>query len=596
MPRDPAGTPFDALKAESRVGLAWLLLFSFCINLLVLTSPIYMMQTYDRVLASGHHETLLFMTLIAGVAVLVMGLLEMVRSRILGRVGGWLEQRLAPELISAGMRGALRGLAPNAQSLRDLASVRGFIGGSGVNAALDSPWTPIFITVIWLMHPLLGIIALGAALILLLAALIGEAVARRPVQAAQKLAISNVHKADSALRNAEVFHAMGMLPGFLRTWVGQNDNAIGLQRQAGDRHAALTGFSKFFRLFVQILILGAGAYLVLQQELTPGGMIAASILLGRALAPVDQAIGAWKAFIAARDAWGRLNRLLTALPSLPATLPLPAPTGALACEQLVFQQPGADRPVLAGISFALAPGEVLGVLGPSAAGKSTLCRLLLGTWQPTRGHVRLDGADVFRWPAEQLGPFVGYLPQDVELLTGSVTDNIARLDPEPDPDAVVAAAVSAGVHDLILRLPQGYETQIGEGGSVLSGGQRQRIGLARALYRQPRLLVLDEPNANLDTDGETALQRAILNAKGWGATVILVTHAPRVLAPADKLLVLQDGQVRLFGPREEVLAKLSPPTAAAPPRPRMVVQQSLQPASAGFGGPLSAAMPGSPPR
>ncbi|TVS00486.1 MAG: type I secretion system permease/ATPase [Rhodospirillales bacterium] len=595
MPPERIESPFAALKRESRSGIGLLVLFSFCINILVLTSPIYMMQTYDRVLASGHQETLLFMTLIAGVAVLVMGLLEAVRSRILGRLGDWLEQKLAPDLIAASMRGALQGLAPNAQALRDLATVRGFIGGNGVNAGLDSPWTPIFITVIWLMHPMLGTIALAAAVVLLVTALIGEALARAPMQSAQKLAISNTHKADSALRNAEVFQAMGMLPGFLATWMRQCHRAIGLQREAGDRHAALTGFSKFFRLFVQILILGAGAYLVLRHELTPGGMIAASILLGRALAPVDQAIGAWKAFIAARDAWGRLSRLLTGLPPLPAVMPLPAPKGAVACEQVVVQMAGRDQPTLAGVSFSLAPGEVLGILGPSAAGKSTLCRLLTGTWKPSRGHVRLDGADIFRWPAEQLGPFIGYLPQDVELFSGSIMENIARLAPEPDPQAVVDAAVTAGVHEIILRLPSGYETQIGEGGSVLSGGQRQRIGLARALYRRPRLIVLDEPSANLDTEGEAALNRAIVAAKGWGATVILVAHAPRILAPADKLLVLQDGQVRLFGPRDEVLAKLAgAPPAAGPPRPRVVVQHSLHPAVAGLGHPLGAATSGAP--
>lgn len=555
---------------EVRSGLPQLAVFSFFINILVLTSPIYMMQTYDRVLASGHVETLVVMTLIAGIAVLVLGILEAVRGRLLGRIGRWLEQKLAPELIASSMRSALYGLTPNAQALRDLATVKGFLGGSGINSVFDSPWTPIFLIVIWLMHPLLGVVALLAAAILLATAVLSEYVSRQPVKEGQRLAIANAQKADSALRNADVFHAMGMLPGFLAGWTQRNAAALERQLTASDRNAALVGFSKFFRIFVQILILGAGAYLVIGNELTPGGMIAASILLGRALAPVEQGIGSWKAFVAARDAWDRLKRLLESLPPPPETMPLPAPRGQVSCEQVAFVQQGRDQPILAGITFALEPGEALGIIGPSAAGKSTLCKLMVGTWQPSRGHVRLDGADIFRWPSEQLGPYIGYLPQDVELFSGTVMENIARLRRDADPRAVVEAARAAGVHEIILRLPQGYETDIGEGGCMLSGGQRQRIGLARALYGQPRLIVLDEPNASLDGEGENALIAAIHTAKRWGATVVLVAHAPKILSPVDKLLLLQEGQMRLFGPRDEVLAKLGAGSAAAEARPRIV--------------------------
>lgn len=569
----------DAIR-EVRSGLPLLAVFSFFINILVLTSPIYMMQTYDRVLASGHVETLVVMTVIAGIAVLVLGVLEMVRGRLLGRIGRWLEQRLAPELIASSMRSALYGLTPNAQALRDLAVVKGFFSGTGINSVFDSPWTPIFLIVIWLMHPLLGVVALASALVLLAIAVLNEYVSRRPVKEGQRLSIANAQKADSALRNADVFHAMGMLPGFLSTWMQRNGAALDLQLTASDRNAALVGFSKFFRIFVQILILGAGAYLVLANELTPGGMIAASILLGRALAPVEQGIGSWKAFLAARDAWDRLRRLLESLPPPPETMPLPPPKGQIACEQLTFVQRGRDQPILAGITFALEPGEALGIIGPSAAGKSTLCKLLVGTWQPARGHVRLDGADIFRWPSEQLGPYIGYLPQDVELFGGTIMENIARLRRDADPKAVVAAARAAGVHEIILRLPQGYETDIGDGGCMLSGGQRQRIGLARALYGEPRLIVLDEPNASLDSEGENALIAAIHNAKQWGATVVLVAHAPKILSPVDKLLLLHDGQMRLFGPRDEVLAKLGAVPAPPEARPRIVAQQGGVPAKA----------------
>jgi PrtD family type I secretion system ABC transporter len=566
--------PLRTALREVRKALPLLAVISFFINILLLVSPLYMMQMYDRVLGSGRVETLLFLTLIAGIAVLVMGLLFMVRAKILARVSRWVERKLSPELIKASMRSALYGLPSSAQSLQDLNTLKTFLSGAGVNAIFDAPWVPIFLFVIWMLNPLLGMLGLASAIILFVIALLNEAVSRKQLREASRYSIASMQKANSAIRNADVFHAMGMLPGFLTRWVQRNDKGLDLYLKASDLNATFLGISKFVRMFVQMLILGCGAYLVIQSELTSGGMIAGSILLGRALAPIDQAIGAWKGMVAARDAYDRLKLILERVPEIEEHMPLPAPKGQLSCEKIMFVPQGRLEPVLNGIQFDLEAGEALGIIGPSAAGKSTLCKILIGTWHPTRGRARLDGADIFAWDSDQVGPYIGYLPQDVELFGGCVKDNIARLSPDPDADAVVEAAITAGVHEMILRLPGGYETEIGEAGSYLSGGQRQRIGLARALYGKPKLIVLDEPNASLDAAGEEALIGAMETAKGWGATVIIVAHQPRILRPVDKLLVLRDGRMEIFGPRDEVIAKLRPtPVKPQQPRPRAVARQ-----------------------
>lgn len=564
MPPDPLK---DVVK-QARRALLVVGGFSLFINILVLTSPIYMMQTYDRVLSSGRVETLGFLTLIAGIAILVMGALEAVRGQMLARISGWMDKRLAPELIASSARSALFGAAASAQPLRDLGSVRAFLGGTGINALFDAPWAPIFLAIIYWLHPLLGWIGIVSALLLLSIAVLNELWSRQPLKDAGALALSNTQMAESAIRNAGVFHAMGMLEGFLFGWTRRNESALSSQLVAADRSATIIGFSKFFRVFVQVLILGAGAYLVLQHQLTSGGMIAASIILGRALSPVDQAIGAWKSMISARDSFERIKRLLERFPAPHTPMPLPAPNGLLSCEGVVYFVRGREKPILNQVSFSLRPGEVLGIIGPSAAGKSTLCKILVGIWAPSRGNARLDGSDLSAWPAEQLGQFVGYLPQDVELFRGTIRDNIARLLPDPEPAAVVEAARIAGVHEMILRLPNGYESEIGEGGAFLSGGQRQRVGLARALFGRPKLIVLDEPNASLDVEGEEALVTAIERAKDWGATVVLVSHQPRVIQPATKLMFMREGRVEIFGDRDEVLAKLRQSAPRGPaPRP-----------------------------
>jgi ATP-binding cassette subfamily C protein/ATP-binding cassette subfamily C protein EexD len=559
----------DAIRG-CRIGFVSLAVFSFFINLLILTSPLYMLQIYDRVLGSSRVETLLFLTLIACVAIMVMGALEWLRGRTLARISRWLGRKLAPEMIAASLAGTSYGLSLGAQPLRDLSTVRNFLGTPGVNALFDAPWMPIFLAIVWFLHPWIGILGVVAAIILFLTALLNELLSRSLLKRASQAAIQSTQRADSVLRNADVFHAMGMLPGFLRTWAQREEAVHDLQVRAADRNAAIVGFSKFFRVFVQTAVLGLGAYLVLHDEMTPGAMIAGSILIGRALAPVDQAIAVWKSMVSARDAYDRLKRLFERLPTDAERMALPVPRGRLSCEGVIFIPRGREQPVLNGVTFVIEPGEALGIIGPSAAGKSTLAKILVGTWQPTRGRARLDGADLFAWPSEQLGPYIGYLPQDVELFGGTVRDNIARLSSDYDPQSVVDAAVTAGVHDIIVRLPNGYETEIGDGGSFLSGGQRQRIGLARALYGRPRLIVLDEPNASLDSEGEEGLVAAIQSAKGWGATVVIVAHQPRILRPVDKLLLLREGRLEMFGPRDEVLAKLLPPRVADASRPRVV--------------------------
>jgi len=567
-------TPLSAALKDLRKTAKALLLFSLCLNLLLLTSPIYMMQVFDRVLSSGRAETLLFLTIIAVVAMAVLGALETARGRVLSRSAIWLERRLAPELIAASLRVRLLGEPVSAQVLRDLDNLRAFATGAGVIALCDVPWAPIFLLILALMNPWLGLLGLVGGALLFALAVINEQVSRAPLKHEVRAAISDREAVDQALKNAEALQAMGMLKGFLLRWSEQNTGTLAAQLEAGERGGTVVGISKFLRLTLQILILGVGALLVLDHHLTSGGMIAASIILGRALSPVEQSIGAWKSFVAARQAYERLTALFTHAAPTQQPMRLPAPKGRLACEGVIFAPPKASEPVLKGLDFVLEPGEALGIIGPSASGKSTLCRLLVGVWRPSRGHIRLDGADLANWASDQLGSHVGYLPQDVELFAGTIKDNIARLAPDPDPARVVQAAQLAGVHEMILGFSNGYDTEIGDEGHRLSGGQRQRIGLARALFGRPRLIVLDEPNANLDSIGERALLEAIQAAKNWGATIVLVAHQPGILRPMDKLLLLVEGQIRYFGPREKFLGSLhavqSGP-AAAPPAPPQAV-------------------------
>jgi PrtD family type I secretion system ABC transporter len=541
--------------AECRGGIFYLIVFGLFYNLLFLTVPIYTMQIFDRFLSSGHVETLIMLTLMAAIALLFMGAMDALRGFVLARISRWLEGRLAPSFITWTIRARIMGLS-SIQPLRELAVIRSFLGSSALTAICDAPWSPVFLIVVYFIHPLLALVGLVAALVLFAAALANEFLSRRLMREATQLTNENMRAADLVIRNAEVFWSMGMLRHFLPQWAERNAEAAVWQVRASDRNSMILGVSKFIRLFVQILLMGLAAYLVLGGQMTGGGIIATSMLVARSLAPFEQAIGSWKSFVAARQSYERLLNAFELVPSAENRMELPQPTGQITCEKIFYSPKGQTRPILNDISFAIASGTILGIIGPSASGKSTLCRILVGILQPSYGHARLDGADMTAWPADQLGRALGYLPQDVELYQGTISSNIARLQKDFDPAMVVEAAKVAGIHEMILALPNSYETEIGEAGACLSGGQRQRIGLARALYGRPSLIILDEPNASLDADGEASLLRAVQTASRWGSTVIIVAHQPHILRPAHKLLVIRDGAAQLFGDRDEVLATL----------------------------------------
>jgi len=561
MTNRPTGELQQAIRS-CRDGFLAAGVFSFFINLLMLVSPLYMLQVYDRVLGSRSESTLLMLTILMVGLLAVYGALEYLRSRMLVRISNRIDTAVTPRLFQAVYQRALRlPQASRTQPMTDMLSVRQFLTGTGLFAFFDAPWTPLFVAILFLFHPLLGWIAVGGALVLFALALATEALTRKPLSAANAEQMQAQHFAETNLRNVEVLEAMGMLPGIRERWTRRHQAMLALQAHASDRAGALTSATKFVRLSLQSLMLGAGAWLVIYHEVTPGVMIAASIMLGRALAPVEQAIGTWKLLLSARSAYARLTELFAKLPPESQPMPLPAPTGALAVEGLVTVPPGGQVPTLRGVSFALNAGESVGIVGPSAAGKSTLVRAIVGVWPAYAGKVRLDGADIAQYDRTRLGPHVGYLPQDVELFSGTVAENIARFG-TVEADKVVEAATRAGVHDMILRLPQGYDTQIGEGGSVLSAGQRQRVALARALYGNPSLVVLDEPNSNLDDEGEAALVNAMEHLRGQGCTVLIVAHRPSVLMGVDKILVLREGQVQAFGGRTEVMSRFARPMAA----------------------------------
>lgn len=542
---------------------AAVVVFSLFINLLLLTGPLYMLQVFDRVITSRSTDTLLYLTLIALLALLTLALLEMVRTRVMVGLSTWLDARISGSVLTGSVAASLSQPGkPSVQGLRDIATFRTFLTGPGMFPILDAPWTPIFLAVIFLMHPLLGWLALSGAIVLFALAIANEIATRTLLLQSGGASIEALQQAETAVRGANVIEAMGMMPSLVRRWQKKNNAVLGFQSRASVRAGIITALSKFVRQGLQIGVLGTGAWLVLHNEATPGVMIAASILMSRALAPVEQAIGSWKSAIAARNAYKRVQKQLEAMPARGETMALPSPRGQVQVEGATFFYPGMSEATLRNIEFRLEPGEAMGLIGSTAAGKTTLAGLLVGILRPRVGHVRLDGADVADWDSEDLGKHIGYLPQDIELFSGTVRDNIARMG-DADPEAVISAAQLAGVHELVLQMPAGYDTEIGDGGAALSGGQRQRIGLARALFGNPKFVVLDEPSASLDGAGEEALINAIATLKSRGSTLVVIAHRPSILRDVDKVLVLQNGTVEAFGSRDEVLPTVTQPRPAA---------------------------------
>jgi ATP-binding cassette subfamily C protein EexD len=538
--------------------------FSLVINILQLVPTIYMLQLYDRVVPTGNHSTLVMLTLIMMVLFVTMGTLEWVRSQILVRVSTRLETLLNERLFKVAYKQALYtgGQRASSQPLDDLTALRQFMTGNGLFAFFDAPWLPIYIALMFVFHSMYGWMAVFTAVLLIIVAIVQEKLTSKMLGEANNLAMAGRGLVNKNLRNAEVIESMGMLNNIQKRWLKGTNQVLVLQATASSRAGLISATSKLIRLSSQSLILAVGAYLVIENEITSGLMIGGSVLLGRALAPIDIVIGSWKGFISARGQYARLNELLRQIPADAERMSLPTPEGSFQFESAVVAPPGAKQAVLKGITLNIAKGDVVGVIGPSGAGKSTFARALLGIWPCNQGKIRLDGADVFTWNREELGPNIGYLPQDIELFEGTISENIARFG-DMDPEKVVNAAKMADVHDLILHLPEGYDTMIGASGGNLSGGQRQRVGLARALYGEPRIVVLDEPNSNLDEVGEAALGNAIQRLKQKQTTIIIITHRNNVLANVDKLLILNDGVVSVYGPKEQVIAHLQQQQAQA---------------------------------
>jgi PrtD family type I secretion system ABC transporter len=568
----PEHSELAAAFASCRGALIATGLISGMSNVLMLTGAMFMLEIYDRVLPSRSVPTLVGIAILAGGLYVVQGILDLIRSRLLVRIGSALDEAVSGRVFDTILRLPMKVAKVNdgLQPLRDLDSVRSFLSGLGPIALFDLPWLPFYIGVCYLLHPWLGYTALAGAIILVALTLLTEVLTRRPTKAAASFAASRSELAQAGHRNAEAIVAMGMVGRMVRRWAEANRQYMAGQWSASDVVGGLGAVSKVLRLLLQSAMLGVGAFLVIHQEATAGIIIAGSILAARALAPVDLAIAHWKAFAACRQSWQRLNKLLALLPPQQTPMLLPAPHERLAVESASAAPPGSSKLVLQDISFKLERGSGLGVIGPTGSGKSSLARLLVGVWLPARGKVRLDGCTFDQWSPEVLGGHIGYLPQDVELLGGTVAQNIARFEPKADPQAIVAAAKAAGVHELIIELGEGYETQVGERGETLSAGQAQRIALARALYRDPFLIVLDEPNSNLDAAGDEALTRAILGVRARGGIVVVIAHRPSAIAGVDLLLVLKQGRMQAFGPKDEILSKVLQRDAPAP-RPLKVV-------------------------
>jgi PrtD family type I secretion system ABC transporter len=559
--RTPLHPEVTAALRECRRAFAGVAMFSGVVNLLMLAGPLYMLQVYDRVLTSRSVPTLVVLSILLVGAYAFQGALDLIRSRVVVRAAALLDGRLAHAVHGAVINLAVgtKHRAEGPQPVRDLDQIRTFMTGNGPIAFIDLPWIPVFLFICALVHPWLGITATAGGVVLFMMTLLTERASRIPARGVAQDAGTRSAMVEANRRNAETITAMGMAGSLAQRWSAINNRYIAAAARLSDVAGSYGSLSKVLRLLLQSAMLGLGAYLVIGQELGSGAMIAASIMMGRALAPIETTIANWRAFVAARQSLGRLSEALTrAVPKRAADAPttLPRPARSVAVEQLAVAAPGSATPIVRGVQFGLNAGEALGVIGPSGAGKTSLVRALVGLWRPLKGSVRLDGAALDQWDGELLGRHLGFVSQTVELFDGTIAENIARMSVAPDAEGVIRAARAAGAHDMILRLPSGYDTKVGEGGEALSGGQRQRIALARALYGEPFLVVLDEPNANLDTEGEAALHQAIVELKTRGAIVVLITHRPATLSACDRLLVLADGVQQGFGPRDEILRKL----------------------------------------
>jgi ATP-binding cassette subfamily C protein len=544
-------------------------------NILMLTGAFFMLEVYDRVLPSRSVPTLIGLVVLAGGLYVALGLLDMIRGRILVRIGNRLDEALSGRVYETIVRLPLKAgqRSDGLQPLRDLDSVRSFLSGAGPGALFDLPWLPIYLVICFLFHPYIGLSALLGAMILAVLTYLTETMTKEPTREATGFAMTRNALAEASRRNAEVITAMGMTSRIAVLWGDANTKYLASQRRATDVSGSIGSVSKILRLMLQSGVLAVGAYLVIYQLATPGIIIAGSILSARALAPVDSAIANWRGFVGARQAWKRLTDLLTLLPTQLAPMALRPPVKSLVVENVGVVPPGTEKVIIQDISLSLQAGNGLGIIGPSGSGKSCLARVLVSVWKPVRGRIRLDGAALDQWSQESLGKHVGYLPQDVELMAGTVAQNIGRFTPALDATTVIAAAQAAGVHELIVSLPEGYETQVGESGAALSAGQAQRIALARALFGDPFIVVLDEPNSNLDSEGDEALSRAILGVRARGGVVVVIAHRPSAIAGVDLLLMMNQGRAQAFGPKDEVLNRVLQQTAAAP-RPLKVVPET----------------------
>jgi len=560
-------TPLDKAVDACRLVFIYSLVFGFAINILMLATPIYSMQVLDRVLSSQSKETLVMLTIVIIIALLALAFVQGARSFVMLKMGHWLDKQLAPVIFAHTIKSSAEKKTIGAsQNLRDLTTFKSFITSPSFVTIIDCPWALIFLIVLFILHPLLGILALLGGISLVILAIINEYSTKPVLEKTQEHYIKSLQLTEQATRNAEVIGVMGLLPVITRNWQKTNRTLYHLQDVAGSRGAIIGEITKFMRLFLQISVTGVGAYLCIKGELTSGGIIAASTLVSRALSPLEASIASWKNFVQARKAYDNLKKIFENHSQESSSLDMPVPKGLAEVENAYYSPGPNQKPIIKGIQCIIEPGDVVAVIGNSGSGKTTLAKMLVGAVKPTLGVVRLDGVDVYQWRSEDKGQYIGYVPQGIELFSGTVKENIARMDDEAPDEAIIAAAQMTEVHDAILRLPKGYDTEIGLEGSMLSGGQRQRIALARAFYGNPRFVVLDEPNSNLDYEGEAALSRTILRAKEEKITTVIISHRMTLMSVVDKVLVIKEGLIAAYGPRDQVMSQMGG-AAGTPPKP-----------------------------